>query len=163
MSLNLCRQFWTRGETTLGGKPRELTERDGTVGPDGSGSCQGEEARKAGLASCVGTLLDFYGLNEQPFGVTPDPRYLYATPSHREALAALVYGIEAGRGFMTLIAQPGMGKTTLLFRLLEQYRTSARRAFLFQTQCDSREFLSCLLADLGIETGELNLAQMQTR
>src|SRR5215472_1776451 len=88
---------------------------------------------------------------------------MYSTPCHREALAALVYGIEAGRGFMTLIAQPGMGKTTLLFRLLEQYRTSARRAFLFQTQCDSREFLSYLLADLGIEARDQSLAQMQVQ
>ena len=49
--------------------------------------------------------LDFYNLREQPFGVTPDPRYLYFSPAHREALASLFYGIETGRGFLSLIAQ----------------------------------------------------------
>ncbi|PYR39273.1 MAG: peptidoglycan-binding protein, partial [Acidobacteria bacterium] len=63
-------------------------------------------------------FLDFYRLREQPFGVTPDPRYLYLGPGHREALASLFYGIETGRGFQSLIAEPGMGKTTLLNQLL---------------------------------------------
>ena len=86
-------------------------------------------------------FLKFFGLREQPFGVTPDPRFLYLSPAHREALASLYYGIETGRGFLALIAKPGMGKTTLLFHLLEKFRTSARTAFLFQTQCTSREFM----------------------
>ena len=71
-------------------------------------------------------FLDFYKLREQPFGVTPDPRYLYLSSTHKEALASLYYGIEAGRGFLALIAKPGMGKTTLLFQLLERLEGSAR-------------------------------------
>jgi general secretion pathway protein A len=98
-------------------------------------------------------FLDFYGLREEPFGVTPDSRFLYLSPEHREALASLYYGIEAGRGFMALIAVPGMGKTTLLFHLLERFRSSARTAFLFQTQCTSREFMRFLLNELGCESG----------
>jgi len=94
---------------------------------------------------------DFYGLTEQPFGVTPDPRFLYLSPSHREALASLYYGIDAGRGFVALIAKPGMGKTTLLFHLLQRFGTSARTVFLFQTQCNSREFMRFLLLELGCE------------
>ncbi len=97
--------------------------------------------------------LDFYGLREEPFGVTPDPRFLYLSPEHREALASIYYGIEAGRGFMALIAVPGMGKTTLLFHLLERFRSSARTAFLFQTQCNSREFMRFLLTELGCGSG----------
>ena len=96
-------------------------------------------------------FLKYYGLREQPFGVTPDPRFLYLSPAHREALASLVYGIESGLGFLALIASPGMGKTTLLFHLLEKFRTSARTAFLFQTQCNSREFMRFLLAELATE------------
>src|SRR6266446_5648208 len=65
-------------------------------------------------------FLDFYGLREQPFGVTPDPAYLYLSTTHREALAALLYGIKADRGFVALIAESGMGKTTLLYRLMEK-------------------------------------------
>ncbi|MBZ5600136.1 MAG: AAA family ATPase [Acidobacteriia bacterium] len=93
--------------------------------------------------------LKFFGLREEPFGVTPDPRFLYLGAAHREAIASLYYGIEAGRGFLGLIAKPGMGKTTILFHLLEKFRSSARTAFLFQTQCTSREFMRFLLAELG--------------
>jgi general secretion pathway protein A len=96
-------------------------------------------------------FLKFFGLREQPFGVTPDPRFLYLSAAHREALAALYYGIDANRGFLGLIAKPGMGKTTLVFHLLEKFRTSAHTAFIFQTQCNSREFLRFLLAELGYE------------
>jgi len=95
--------------------------------------------------------LSFFGLREQPFGVTPDPRFLYLSAAHREAFASLYYGIEANRGFLGLIAKPGMGKTTILFHLLEKFSTSARTAFVFQTQCNSREFLRFLLAELGYE------------
>jgi general secretion pathway protein A len=105
-------------------------------------------------------FLEFYGLREQPFGVTPDPRYLYFSATHREALASLFYGLESSRGFLTLIAPPGMGKTTLIFHLLERLRGTAHTAFLFQTQCDSRELFRYLLSDLGIDAGDQNLARM---
>ena len=98
-------------------------------------------------------FLNYYSLREQPFGVTPDPRFLYLTPAHREALASLFYGIDEGRGFMALIAKPGMGKTTLLVHLLERFRATAQTAFIFQTQCTSREFMRFLLAEVGCEVG----------
>lgn len=105
-------------------------------------------------------FIDFYNLGEQPFGETPDPRYLQLSATHREALASLFYGIETGKGFLALIAEPGMGKTTLLFHLLERLKNSARTAFLFQTQCNSRELVCYLLSDLGIETSGKNLGWM---
>jgi type II secretory pathway predicted ATPase ExeA len=108
-------------------------------------------------------FLDFYRLREQPFGVGPDPKYLYFSPSHREALASLFYGIETGRGFLALIAEPGMGKTSLLFQLLERLKGSIRSAFLFQTQCDSRELLRYLLQALGIDSQETDLVQLHSR
>lgn len=106
------------------------------------------------------TLLRFFGLRQQPFGVTPDPSFLYSSRTHREALASLVYGIETGRGFHALIAKPGMGKTTLLFHLLEKFRHSARSAFLFQTQCNSREFMQFLISELGFRTDEQDFVRM---
>jgi type II secretory pathway predicted ATPase ExeA len=109
-------------------------------------------------------FLDFYGLREQPFGVSPDPKYLYFSPSHREALASLFYGIETGRGFLGLIAEPGMGKTSLLFQLVERLKGVVRSAFLFQTQCDSRELLRYLLEALGIGgSAEADLVQLHSR
>src|SRR6202140_5146333 len=96
-------------------------------------------------------FLDFYGLREQPFGVTPDPAYLYASRTHSEALASLSHGIADDRGFLALIAEPGMGKTTLLYKLLEDLRDYARTVFVFQTQCDSRGLFHYILHDLGID------------
>ena len=106
-------------------------------------------------------FLQYYGLREQPFSMTPDPRYLYMGTSHREALASLIYGIETGRGFVSLIAEPGMGKTTLLFQLLERFRNSARTVFLFQTQGGTREFLSNLISDLGLVPNDRDLSSLQ--
>src|SRR5258708_7843075 len=97
-------------------------------------------------------FLNFFGLREQPFGVTPDPRFLYLSSAHRGALASLFYGIESDLGFLALVAKPGMGKTTLPFHLLEKFRSSARTAFLCQTQCTSRQFMRFLLGELGFET-----------
>ncbi|HVN19574.1 MAG TPA: AAA family ATPase [Dongiaceae bacterium] len=105
-------------------------------------------------------FLKYFGFSEQPFGVTPDPRFIYLSPGHREALASLYYGIETGRGFLSLIAKPGMGKTTLLFHLLEKFRATARTAFIFQTQCTSREFMRFLMSELGYESGDQDFVRM---
>ena len=105
-------------------------------------------------------FLEHYGLNEQPFGVTPDPRFLFLGSKHRQALAALTYGTESNRGFLTLIAQPGMGKTSLLFRYLEGLRNKARTVFLFQTDGDSRDLMFYVLADLGLDGTGKDLPEM---
>jgi general secretion pathway protein A len=105
-------------------------------------------------------LLDYYKLTEEPFGVTPDPRFLYLSQQHREAMASLAYGTDAGRGFLALIAKPGMGKTSLLYQYLESLRGKARTAFLFRTDCDSREFMRHLLLDLGIDSSGRDLPWM---
>ena len=104
-------------------------------------------------------FLNFYGLKQQPFGVTPDARYLYLSNTHREALASLFYGIETGRGFMAMVAKPGMGKTTLLVHLLKKFQNTARTAFLFNTQCNSREFLEALASELGFDCSSTNFVQ----
>ena len=105
-------------------------------------------------------LLEYYKLAEQPFGVTPDSRFLYLGPKHREALASLVYGTESNRGFLALIAKPGMGKTSLLYHYLAYLRDKARTAFVFRTDCDSREFIRHLLLDLGIDVADMDLPAM---
>ena len=105
-------------------------------------------------------FLEYYKLAEQPFGVTPDSRFLYLGPKHREALASLVYGTESNRGFLALIAKPGMGKTSLLYHYLSYLRDKARTAFIFRTDCDSREFIRHLLIDLGIDVAGMDLPAM---
>ena len=105
-------------------------------------------------------LLGFFGLREQPFGVTPDPRLLYLTNSHREALASLIYAIEMKRGFSALIAEPGMGKTTLLFYLLGKLKATARTAFLFRPDSNTKELLQSLLLDLGVVSTPQEVPQM---
>jgi len=108
-------------------------------------------------------FLDFYRLQQQPFGVTPDPAYLYPSRTHCEALDMLTEGILGGRGFLALIAEPGMGKTTLLYQVLGGLRDRARAAYVFQTQCDSREFFQYLLSDLGVDTRGMGLVGMHIK
>ena len=64
--------------------------------------------------------LSFYGLAEKPFNPTPDPRFLYMSPGHREALAQLQYAIQERKGFMVLTGAVGTGKTTLLNALRQR-------------------------------------------
>ena len=62
----------------------------------------------------------FFGLNEKPFSLTPDPRFLFLSESHREALAHLLYGIEQGEGFIAVTGEVGTGKTTLCRALMQR-------------------------------------------
>lgn len=97
-------------------------------------------------------FLKYFGFSDEPFGVTPEPRCLYQSRTHREALASLKYGFLTNRGFTALIASPGMGKTTLLYALLNEIRGSARSVFLFDldVQCKPKELIAYILRDLGI-------------
>ena len=106
-------------------------------------------------------VLDFYQLNVQPFGVTPDTRFLYLSPTHREAIASLQYGVTAARGFTALIAHPGMGKTSILFDLLNRLQSRVKTAFLFQSQRSPQDLLHSLLEDLGIEDDGCHVTRMQ--
>jgi general secretion pathway protein A len=108
-------------------------------------------------------FLERYGLREEPFGVSPDPRFLFPSATHREAFASLHYGVTSGRGFLALIAQPGMGKTTLLVQLLQRLRQRARTVFLFQTQSSPRDLLRNLLADLGINSDDGDLVRIHAK
>jgi len=119
------------------------------------------EPRNANPEKTAGAnLLSFFGLTQQPFDVTPDPACLYLSSSHSEALASLQQGIEHFRGFMMLIAEPGMGKTTLLHKLMEEQAESARVVFLFQTQCNSRELLCYILNELEVDHSGMDAVAM---
>ena len=100
-------------------------------------------------------LLEYFGFQREPFRATPDPRCLYPSHTHREALASLEYGFHSNRGFTAMIASPGLGKTTLLLRFLEEIRESARSVFLFDidTDCEPKDFIAYILRDIGITPG----------
>jgi general secretion pathway protein A len=106
-------------------------------------------------------VLDYFKLRENPFGGTPDARYLFLDSSHREALASLLYGVDAGCGLLAMIARPGLGKTTLLLHALNLLRQKALTVFLFQTVCDPMDLLRALLTGLGVQEAQGGLIQMQ--
>jgi type II secretory pathway predicted ATPase ExeA len=108
-------------------------------------------------------FLQYYGLRQQPFDVTPDPAYLYLSRSHKEALTVLSQGIENLRGFVTLVAHPGLGKTTILNKLTEDLGDSARVVHLFQTQCNANELLGYLLSELGVAYDSTDVVAMHRK
>ena len=83
----------------------------------------------------------FFDLNSNPFGTSPDPRFLYMMPQTREALAGLQYGIAARKGFLVLTGEVGTGKTTLLRRALGSFESRVHSSFVFNPRLDVLDFL----------------------
>ncbi|MBB6145193.1 type II secretory pathway predicted ATPase ExeA [Silvibacterium bohemicum] len=108
-------------------------------------------------------ILRHFHLREQPFGVTPDTRYLYASATHREALSSLLYGLQSGLGFVALTAEPGMGKTTLLFETMSKIQSAKKTIFLFQTIATPLDLMRAILIDLGIKDTQGSLVDLQAR
>ena len=95
-------------------------------------------------------FLRHFGFREPPFGVTPNPEFLFWSRMHDAALQALIASIESNLGFSVLLGRPGTGKTTLLFHLLAQYGQSARTAFVFQTQCRAPDLIRHIASELEL-------------
>ncbi len=98
--------------------------------------------------------LDFFKLNEKPFNVTPDPHFLYMSPSHQEAFANLLYGIRERKGFTVLTGEVGTGKTTLLHNLLGTLEEEIRTVYIFHTGLEFDEMLLMVHQELGIPVKE---------
>jgi len=97
--------------------------------------------------------LGFYGLRKEPFHITPDPEFLYLSPSHKEAYAAVVYGVRQRKGFVTLTGEVGTGKTTVLRSYLKKLdREAVRPIYLFNPDLTFRELLCMLLHEMGTES-----------
>ena len=92
---------------------------------------------------------EFFGLHEKPFAITPDPRYLYMSARHTDALAHLIYGISESGGFIQLTGEVGTGKTTLIRSLLEQLPNKADIALILSPQLTTLEFLQTVAEELG--------------
>lgn len=96
----------------------------------------------------------FFGFDVDPFRVSPDPRFLYFSESHREALATLVYAVQDRKGFIVLAGEVGTGKTTVVNALMQKLDRKVRSAYLFNSALSLEDFFAYVFADLGIEPVE---------
>lgn len=93
----------------------------------------------------------YYSLIENPFGTTPDPRFLYKSKAHREALAYLAYGVFRKKGFLALSGEVGVGKTTVVRAFVQTFHPCLEAAFVLNTRVTFQELLYLLLSDFGVE------------
>jgi len=100
--------------------------------------------------------LDHFKLTERPFSITPDPRFLYMSARHREALAHLLYGLGEGGGFVQLTGEVGTGKTTLCRCLLDQVPEHVDIALVLNPKVTATELIATVCDELGIEYPEEN-------
>ncbi len=95
--------------------------------------------------------LEHYGFREAPFNITPDPRFLYYSARHREALEHLLYGIRERKGFVQITGEVGAGKTTLCRAALERLGPTFRTALILNPVMSSTQLLRTILVELGLK------------
>ena len=93
---------------------------------------------------------DFFGFSEKPFDLTPDPKYLYLSPKHKEVLAHLVYGLQENNGFLKIVGEVGTGKTMICRSFLRELRSDFNIAYVFNPCINSLELLQTINTELGI-------------
>lgn len=96
------------------------------------------------------SYLDFFGLQEDPFRLTPDPAYYYPSSEHANALLSLDYIMNNREGFCLLTGEPGTGKTTLLRIFINKWQNQAEIALIMTPRLKPEEFLQAVLDDLGV-------------
>ena len=103
--------------------------------------------------------LQFYGLREAPFSPTPDPKFLFQSTRHREALAQLIYGVRERKGFIVLTGEIGTGKTTLLRSLLGRLDNDTHVAYIHNSALGIEGLLEYMLQDWGLKSAAGTHAQ----
>jgi len=97
---------------------------------------------------------EFYGLKELPFALTPDPRFIYFTPSHTEVMANLHYGIESGKGLVVVTGEVGTGKTTILRWMMQRLDRTVLVAYIFNPRLSVSEFYQHVATLLDVQKWE---------
>lgn len=97
---------------------------------------------------------EFYGLKELPFALTPDPRFIYFTPSHTEVMANLHYGIESGKGLIVVTGEVGTGKTTILRWIMQRLDRTVLVAYIFNPRLSVTEFYQHVASLLDVQKWE---------
>src|SRR4029434_9027983 len=97
---------------------------------------------------------EFYGLKELPFALTPDPRFIYFTPSHTEVMANLHYGIESGKGLVVVTGEVGTGKTTILRWMMQRLDRTVLVAYIFNPRLSVPEFYQHVATLLDVQKWE---------
>lgn len=97
---------------------------------------------------------EFYGLKELPFALTPDPRFIYFTPSHTEVMANLHYGIESGKGLVVVTGEVGTGKTTILRWMMQRLDRTVLVAYVFNPRLSVAEFYQHVATLLDVQKWE---------
>jgi len=96
--------------------------------------------------------LEYYGLLKEPFHITPDPEFLYLSPSHKEALGVILFGVENRAGFMMITGGVGLGKTTVLRSAMQQFdRECVKTVLVFNPCLTYRELIRLIYEELGLE------------
>src|SRR5262245_33482380 len=102
----------------------------------------------------------FYGLSESAFALTPDPRYLFLSEPHKEALASATYGVQERKGFVLILGEVGTGKTTLIRHLLGRFGPNIKTVFVFNPAVSFLELLQIILRDLELPCPSLRRVEM---
>lgn len=100
--------------------------------------------------------LDFYGLKEPPFAITPDPRFLFYSPKHREALNHLLYGIRERKGFVQLTGEVGSGKTTVCRAMLDQLGEHYETALILNPVLDAAQLVKAIAMEFGLQVRSMD-------
>lgn len=103
---------------------------------------------------------NFYGLRESPFALTPDPKYLFLSDAHKEALASMIYGVQERKGFVLILGEVGTGKTTLIRHILGQFGVNIKTVFIFNSVVSFDSLLEMVLRDLELPCQRWNRVGM---
>src|SRR4030043_2326723 len=103
----------------------------------------------------------FYHLKKDPFHITPDPEFLFLSPSHKQALGSIVYGVRNKKGFVVITGEVGVGKTTIVRSYLERVaKQKTKIIYIFNANVSFRNLLKTIYRELGLDARTDDTVQM---